>query len=181
MPEVQGLEGAPLDRRRCDDFDLVVSEHAAEVEPSEEAVLAHARVVEALMPHADALLPARFGLAFADSAALEEALREKAATLEESLERVRGRVELGVRVVGEQSAPREVENGREYLRPVAGSSLQPTSSTIRSPRGHVHPPGGTRPAASSSAAHISSTRGPSPRSGRRSASSSRSIRACPSR
>ena len=115
VPDVQGLEGAPLDRQRFDDFDLVVSEHAAKVEPSEEAVLVHARVVEALMPLAAALLPARFGLAFADTAALEQALREKAGTLEESLERVRGRVELGVRVVGEQSAPRDVENGREYL------------------------------------------------------------------
>ena len=116
VPEVNGLDGTPLDRRRGEGFDLVVSEHAAEVEPSEEAVLVHARVVEALMPHAEAVLPARFGLAFADTAALEQALREKAGTLEESLERVRGRVELGVRVVGEQSAPREVENGREYLQ-----------------------------------------------------------------
>jgi len=115
VPDVQGLEGARLDRRRSGDFDLVVSEHAAEVEPSEEAVLVHARVVEALMPNADALLPARFGLALADTAVLEQALREKAGTLEESLERVRGRVELGVRVVGEQSAPRDAENGREYL------------------------------------------------------------------
>jgi hypothetical protein len=115
VPDVDGLDGAPLDRRRCEDFDLVVSEHGAAVEPSEEAVLAHARVVEALMPHADALLPARFGLAFADTGELEQALREKAGSLEESLERVRGRVELGIRVVGEQSAPPSAENGREYL------------------------------------------------------------------
>jgi hypothetical protein len=115
LPELEGIDGATLSCRRRDGFDLVVSEHAAPVEPTEEAVLRHARVVEALMPLAEALLPARFGLAFADFSELEGALSERAAQLGESLEQVRGRVELGVRVVGEQADPRPAESGRAYL------------------------------------------------------------------
>lgn len=115
VPDVDGIDDEPPRRLRCDDFELVVTEHDANVEPSEAAVLAHARVVEALLSAADALLPARFGLDFADRAALEAAVRERTPKLAESLERVRGRVELGVRVVGEQPDAGPAETGREYL------------------------------------------------------------------
>lgn len=114
MPDGPGIEGAALKRRRSGDFDLLVSEHAAEVEPTEEAVLAHARVVEELLPFAGAILPARFGVAFEDDASLEQAVSDRSAELDKSLERVRGRVEVGVRVIGDQTAP-PAETGREYL------------------------------------------------------------------
>jgi hypothetical protein len=115
LPELEGVDGAPLASRRRDGFDLVVSEHATAAEPTEEAILTHARVVEALMPLAEAVLPARFGLAFADFSDLERAVCERAEKLGESLEQIRGRVELGVRVVGEQADPRPAESGRAYL------------------------------------------------------------------
>lgn len=115
LPDVKGIEGAPPDRVRCNGFDLVVSEQGAEVEPTEGAVLAHARVVEALLPLTDALLPARFGVAYDNQAALQEAVRERASELSESLERVRGGVELGVRVVGDLPAPATADTGRAYL------------------------------------------------------------------
>ena len=114
-PAVPGIDEAPLSLRRGAGFDLVISEHDAKVESSEDAVLAHARVVEAVMPLATALLPARFGLAFDDAAALEAAVEERAADLVASLDRVRGRVELGVRVVGDQDDPRPAATGRDYL------------------------------------------------------------------
>jgi hypothetical protein len=115
LPDVQGIEGAAPERLRCDGFDLVVTEHAAKVEPTEGAVLAHARVVEALLPLADAVLPARFGLELDDRAGLEEAIQERAAKLSESLDQVRGRVELGVRIVAEPPVRRRAETGRAYL------------------------------------------------------------------
>jgi hypothetical protein len=115
LPDVEGIEGAPPERLRCDGFDLVVTEHDAKVEATEGAVLAHARVVEALLPLADALLPARFGLELEDRAGLEEAIQARATKLSASLDQVRGRVELGVRVVAEPSVHRPAETGRAYL------------------------------------------------------------------
>ena len=114
LPDGPGIDGASLERRRAGDFDLVVSEHAAEVEPTEEAVLTHARVVEELLPLAGAVLPARFGVGFEDGTSLERAVGDRAADLDKSLDRVRGRVEVGVRVVGDQTPP-PAETGREYL------------------------------------------------------------------
>ena len=114
LPDGPGIDGASLERRRAGEFDLVVSEHAAEVEPTEDAVLAHARVVEELLPLAGAVLPARFGVGFEDGTSLERAVGNRAADLDKSLDRVRGRVEVGVRVVGDQTPP-PAETGREYL------------------------------------------------------------------
>src|SRR5437763_824020 len=49
LPAVEGIGGAELRPRALDDLELVVSEHdGAELEPTEEAVLARARVVAAL-------------------------------------------------------------------------------------------------------------------------------------
>ena len=116
LPVVGGIDGVPAERHVCEGIDAIVSEHGAPVDPTEDAVLAHAHVVEALVPLATALLPARFGLGFDDVSALEKVLRERAADLRVSLDRVRGQVELGLRVVGEQrdEAP-AVSNGRAYL------------------------------------------------------------------
>jgi hypothetical protein len=123
LPDVEGIEGVSPERFRCNGFDLVVSEQGAAVEPTEQAVLAHARVVEALLPLAEALLPARFGVAYDDEAALEEAVHQRAAQLSESLARVRCHVELGVSIVGEQrpeSPP--PATGRAYLEAKAAEA-----------------------------------------------------------
>jgi hypothetical protein len=117
LPEVPGVDGAPLARRSVEGLDLVVSEHdGAELEASEEAVLAHARVVEGLVQRSAALLPARFGRGFRDEAALREAIEGRAVTLREALAQVRGCVEVGVRVLAEESAPPPAaESGRAYM------------------------------------------------------------------
>ena len=114
LPEVEGIDRAELQRRRAGELDLVVSEHTGEVEPTEEAVLAHARVVEGVLPLADAVLPTRFGVAFEDGTRLEQAVGDRSESLAASLERVRGRVELGVRVIGSQE-PQPADTGRAYL------------------------------------------------------------------
>jgi gas vesicle protein GvpL/GvpF len=116
LPPVPGVEGATLEHRRVDGLDLVVSEVSTALEPTEASVLAHARVVEALLPRTDALLPARFGRGFADERLLEAAVRDRAETLRDGLDRVRGCVELGLRVVGEAHAPaRAATSGRAYM------------------------------------------------------------------
>jgi hypothetical protein len=117
LPPGPGIGGAPLGRRSVEGLDLVVSELDGEPpEAAEESVLAHARTVEGLLARSGALLPARFGRAFADEGALEEAVRARLPALREALVRVRGCVELGVRVVAEErpAAP-PAATGRAYM------------------------------------------------------------------
>ena len=105
LPPVDGIAGAQLTVYDRAGLDIVTTVHEATgIEPSEETVLAHARVVEALVPISFALLPARFGVAFEDFPALESALRARGRELQHSLELVRGNVELGLRVAGEEVA-----------------------------------------------------------------------------
>ena len=117
LPELRGLHGAPLERRTVDGLDLVVSEHeGTAVDATEEAVLAHARVVAALVGRSAALLPARFGRGFRDEDALRDAIRGRAASLREALAQVRGCVELGVRVLREEPAPSPAPaSGRAFM------------------------------------------------------------------
>lgn len=83
-----------------------------------EAIRQHDRVVRAALRSATPL-PARFRTVFADEAALRTSLRERADSLKEALERVVGRVEMGVRVAWE--APQQPAfiapsgGGRAYL------------------------------------------------------------------
>jgi Gas vesicle synthesis protein GvpL/GvpF len=137
LPEVRGVEDAPLGRRTIDGLDLVLSEHdRADLEATEEAVLAHARVVEALVGRSGALLPARFGRGFRDDGALEEAIRDRAAALRDALAQVRGCVEVGVRVVGEApTPPPSAPSGRAYME----ARLARTEATERLARG-LHEP-----------------------------------------
>ena len=117
LPELSGIDDAALGRRRVDGLDLVVSEHeGTSVDATEEAVLAHARVVEALVGRSAALLPARFGRGFRDETGLDEAIRARAASLRDALARVRGCVELGVRVLRQEPAPSPAPaTGRAFM------------------------------------------------------------------
>ena len=112
LPPVAGVDGSPLERRRVDGLELVVSDGAG-TEVTQAAVLRHAEVVESLMSRSDAVLPAQFGRPFGDEAELEAAIRPKARDLERGLERVRGCVEFGLRVAGESVS---ATSGTEYMR-----------------------------------------------------------------
>jgi signal transduction histidine kinase len=119
LPAVPGVGGAPLERRRIEGFELVVSQSRKELPAvSEEAVLTHANVVEELMGRSRAVLPARFGRAFASEKELSDAVRTKAPRLQSGLTRVRGCVEFGLRVLARE--PRREDSlpvsGREYMR-----------------------------------------------------------------
>ena len=117
LPPVGGLDGAQLTVWDCEGLDVVTTVHDVErIEPSEETILAHARVVEELVSLSFALLPARFGLAFEDFPELDDALRERGSDLQRSLELVRGNVELGLRVVGDEvERATEASTGRSYM------------------------------------------------------------------
>jgi hypothetical protein len=117
LPEAAGVDGAPLERRRVNGFELIVSRVGDRAAVSQEAVLRHADVVEALMGRGGAVLPAQFGAAFADEAELVGAVTERSSELERGLARVRGCVEFGLRVLGASDAGTETApaSGTDYM------------------------------------------------------------------
>lgn len=119
LPPVAGLEGAPLERRRVDGFELVLSrgETPPSAEVSREAVLRHAQIVEELMSRSAALLPAQLGHAFRDDEELAAAIRGQASQLARGLDRVRGCVEFGLRAVAAPVGDSDTaRSGSEYMR-----------------------------------------------------------------
>ena len=117
LPTTAGVAGAPVSVKRIDGIEAVVSAVDGEtIEPSEESVLAHARVVDELSNMNEAVVPARFGRGFGDADSLRSAVREREAELRAALERVRGCVELGLRVLGPAAEEAVLPvTGREYM------------------------------------------------------------------
>jgi hypothetical protein len=120
IPSVAGIGGSPLAVERVDRVDAVISvlRGAAPVEVSEDAIRAHARVVEDVARQNAAVLPARFGRGYRDVDALREAVRARATELSDGLARVRGCLEVGLRVLvpPHEHAAGVPSSGGEYLR-----------------------------------------------------------------
>jgi gas vesicle protein GvpL/GvpF len=118
LPDIGGIDDAPLESRRVAGLQLVLSRAAGELSASEEAVLQHARVVEELMARSGSVLPAQLGHGFADETELSRAVATKAEALERGLTRVRGCVEFGLRALApERSSGDEVPaSGHDYMR-----------------------------------------------------------------
>ena len=117
IPAVRGIDSAPLETYGAEGVDAVASRHeSAAIEASEPAILAHARVVEALTATNDAVLPARFGGAYTDPEALRTVVGERAGELGKGLDRVRGCVELGLRAVGPARDAVAASSGAGYMR-----------------------------------------------------------------
>jgi hypothetical protein len=108
--EIRLLEEGPLG--------IWVAEGALD-RPGLEAIAAHDAVVRAALRSATPV-PVRFGTAFDDEQAARASLREREAELMESLERVAGRVEMGLRVEWDAAVPMTAasglpRSGRDYL------------------------------------------------------------------
>jgi hypothetical protein len=103
LPTATGIGGASVEILRHRSLAVLVTRHEAPPSRSRDAVLAHAGVCEDLMTKADAVLPVRFGEAFDDEAALMASLDDRHDRLAGVLERVRDRVEIGVRVRWDES------------------------------------------------------------------------------
>ncbi len=124
-PDVCGLDGRPAQSRALTNVAIVYGEVAGpRVEPSAENLWQHEAVVESVMRRCEAVLPVRFGMTFGDEVALEDTIARHGAVLATGLERVRGCVEMGVRVVSREakeaeaispnSAPAD-RSGRAYM------------------------------------------------------------------
>lgn len=116
LPAVRGIGGAPVETVEAGELSAVCSVHDERTLPSDlEACWAHERVVEAVMREA-AVLPARFGTTFEDRAGLTAAVNRAGESIAHDLRRVRGRVELAVRVTQPGSAGAATPiDGRSYL------------------------------------------------------------------
>jgi hypothetical protein len=86
-----------------------------EVSSDPELLWAHERVVDHLMDHG-AVLPLRFGTMLSDPEALRAVLDEDQVRFRVLLSRVRGCVELAVRVGLAPSEPAAVSGGADYIR-----------------------------------------------------------------
>ena len=109
--------GTPLTAESLDGIDAVVGMVGDDkIEPTEEAILEHARVVDEITALNDAVLPARFGRGYADLDSLERAVAERADSLRAALDRVRGCQEFGLRVFSNSDEALSAGgSGREYM------------------------------------------------------------------
>jgi hypothetical protein len=127
LPEVDGLDGATLERLSVDDVDAVFSRRTGETsrDTLRRDALAHGAVVEALTSRAAAVAPVRFGEHVSDEPALADSLRERLPVLRRAFDRIRDCVEVAVRV---HDRPQPVLNrptsGSDYLRRRAAVELE---------------------------------------------------------
>jgi hypothetical protein len=119
-PGLRGIGGAEVRRVEGGELDLWVSEVAELPRPDAERLREHDRVVRAAL-RTRTPLPLRFGAAFPDAEGALAALSPRAAELLEALERVAGRVEVGVSLHWDAEAERErLLAARPDLRPLPG-------------------------------------------------------------
>ena len=116
LPALDGLDGEPLEVRTIDGLEAVVSCRRAESSRRglRAEALVHGTVVEALVDRAAAVLPVRFGETAPDDDSFARAVRARAEGLRRSLDRVRGCVEVGVRIASLEQPV--ALTGTDYLR-----------------------------------------------------------------
>ena len=118
VPATAGIDDAPLRVVTVEsEIEAVVSDTNGPGAPGEAAILAHARVVEALAGANDAVLPARFADRIADEDDLRQRLHGRRRELTGAFRRVSGCVEMGVRAfrATKASQPRP-DSGRAYMQ-----------------------------------------------------------------
>ena len=116
-PRADGLGQSPLEGVREGELLAAVSRHDDLPEdPVLDALWIHELVIERLMTDR-AVLPMRFGTKFADDDALHEVLAGRQQEFLTALDRVRGRVELGIRALQPHEAQHVATpvSGRAYL------------------------------------------------------------------
>ncbi len=123
LDNLQGVNGAPVFGYPSGDFAVIVSEYERSAAPlDEKAVLEHARVVS-LCFRQGTVLPFRFGTIFDSDDALRQAVRANRRAFEQSVQRLRGKAEMHIKLVVRDGSLRDAMMdtqlpdtvGREYL------------------------------------------------------------------
>ena len=115
----RGLSGERLRVVRVGAVAAVVGDVARLPAPTEAKLRAYSTLLAALSMTHQSVLPVRFGTVMQDAEELETILRARQRTIKSQLARVRGRVQMTVRIVtqgdSEQGARTRVSSGSEYL------------------------------------------------------------------
>jgi hypothetical protein len=123
MEGIQGVDGASVLGYPSGEFAVIVSEYERNNgELSEKSVLEHARVVSVCFRQGT-VLPFRFGTVFDTDDALRQAVRTNRKAFGQSVERLRGKAEMHIKLVVRDGSLREAMTdtllpdtvGREYL------------------------------------------------------------------
>lgn len=104
VDEVSGVTGEPLRILTLGGLDVVAAQVATPPSLSAQTLAAQDQVVRHLHAHAEALLPMRFGAAFASEAQMTRALELRAPALRDQLAVVRGKEQMTLRLLGAQGA-----------------------------------------------------------------------------
>jgi Gas vesicle synthesis protein GvpL/GvpF len=115
LPDVAALRAVPAGRLE------VICATAEDRPVSADELWRHEEVVEAIMEDRD-LLPVRYGTHVSDEAAAARAVEERHEDLADALDRVRGAVELSLRVIAPEAPSGDAGSGAEYLRAKASSA-----------------------------------------------------------
>jgi len=117
LPRRRGLAQAPLDGVREGELLAVISRHVHPPgDPALDTMWVHERVVERIMADR-AVLPMRFGSKLPDEGALRDMLAARREEFVAALERVRGRLEVGVRAM----QPLDASTAVDVPPPVPGA------------------------------------------------------------
>jgi Gas vesicle synthesis protein GvpL/GvpF len=119
---IQGVDGAPVLGYPSGEFAVIVSEYEKTADLDEKSVLEHARVVSVCFRQGT-VLPFRFGTVFESDDALRQAVRTNRRAFGQSVERLRGKAEMHIKLVVRDGSLREAMTdtllpdtvGREYL------------------------------------------------------------------
>lgn len=124
-----GLAGEPLALTRCREVMAVTGQIEETPALSPEALAGHDAVVRRLAAEVEAILPARFGEAVRDESELSVHLAPRARDLAEALERVRGCVQMTLRIFGAPDPWNEEVEGGPGTRYLATKRLEHERAT----------------------------------------------------
>ena len=123
IPQLRGINGAQIFGYPSGDFAVIVSQYVPDGKLEQSAVVEHARVVSSCFERTT-VLPFRFGTLFDSDEALRRAVRANRRQFLTTVERLKGKAEMHIKVVVKDGSLRETLDhialptaaGGEYLR-----------------------------------------------------------------
>ena len=119
---ITGVDGAAVLSYPSGEFAVIVSEYNHEGQLDRKAILEHARVVSACF-RTTTVLPFKFGTIFESDDALRQAVRSNRRTFCETVQRLRGKAEMHLKVVVKDGSLRQALTEIELPATVGGEYL----------------------------------------------------------
>ena len=123
VSDIRGIVGEPLQRLDVEPFTIVAGDLSTAPHIDREILAEQDRVVRELHDAASALLPMRFGAAYASVEEVARATKVRGAALQDALILVRGKEQMTMRITGGPLEPsRPAASGTDYLLKRAASA-----------------------------------------------------------